>query len=253
MLNQLRFTGTSVVVTGAAAGIGAAVAEQLAQLDAHVVAVDVDETGLARLVESLAAQSLQATSVVADVREPASATRVDAAVAGTGVPLKALVNNVGVNRKAPFSEVTEADWNETLALNLTSAFRLTQVLLRRLLAAPGGGAVVNVSSVHALRGQPGATGYATTKAGLIGFTRQLAAEYSEAGLRANVVCPGLTMTERILARGHGEAQEALRDRLLDRRFAEPAEVANAITFLASTAASYINGVVLPVDGGFTAR
>lgn len=253
MNDQWRLDGACVVVTGAAAGIGAATARQLAGLGAHVVGVDVDKTGLDTVRETLAGHGLEVTPVVSDLMAPDAPAAVARQVQELGLPLKALVNNVGANRKSAFVEVTDEDWARTLDLNLTATFRLTRELTPALLVAPGGGAIVNVSSVHGLRGQPGATAYATTKAGLVGFTRQLAAEHAADGLRVNVVCPGLTLTERIRARGADPAQDALRDRLLSGRFAEPEEVASAITFLASDAASYISGVVLPVDGGFTAR
>ncbi|GGV13423.1 SDR family NAD(P)-dependent oxidoreductase [Streptomyces griseoflavus] len=253
MLEKSGFDGLGVVVTGAAAGIGAATAEVLGGLGAHVLAVDLDADGLTELAGRLAGSGAGCTVVEADLTERSDVERVSRAVEESGVVVKALVNNVGANSRRSILDLDPEQWDRDLARNLTSAYLLTRALLPALLAAPRGGSVVNVSSTHALAANAAALGYATTKSGLLGFTRQLAAEYADRGLRVNAVCPGLTMTRRIADRGVTEPQERMRDRLLGRRFAAPEEVANGIAFLASDAASYITGVTLPIDGGFTAR
>lgn len=253
MLQALQFDGCGVVVTGAAAGLGKAACETLAPLGAHVVALDVDGPGLARLSQGLREAGHACTTYTADVTDADAVQRVVQDILASGVTLKALVNNVGANFRCPAHELALAQWNHYLNLNLTTAFLMTQGLLPALLVAPGGGAVVNISSARGLIGSPGTPSYATTKAGLLGLTRQLAAEYGAQGLRVNAVCPGLVLTERIAARGMGEAESRLRERVLQGRFAQPEEIAHAIAFLASDAASYISGVTLPVDGGYAVR
>lgn len=246
LIQKMRFDGTAAVITGAAAGIGSATAHAFAELGAIVIAVDRDRDALARLGADLGPRH---TLVTADLTSAAQLGRITDAVESCGVPLKTLVNNVGLNDKLGVAATDRPRWHASLALNLTSNVFLTQALLDHLLAAPAGGAVVNVSSAHGLVGMPNAAAYATAKAGLLGLTRQLAVEYAASGLRVNAVCPGLVLTDRI--RERGALPDGQRDRLLDRRFAEADEVAAAIAFLGSDAASYLTGVALPVDGGYT--
>lgn len=253
MLQALQFHGLGAVVTGAAAGLGKASCQTLARLGAHVFALDVDGGGLARLAQELQAEGYACTPVAADITQAQQVEQLAQQVQASGVTLKTLVNNVGANLRRPLHELALDDWNKYLTLNLTSAFLMTQALLPQLLAAPRGGTVVNISSARGLIGSPGTPSYASTKAGLLGLTRQLAAEYGQQGLRVNAVCPGLVLTERIEVRGIGESEMRLRDRVLEGRFAQPQEISHAIAFLASDAASYISGVTLPVDGGYAIR
>ena len=254
MLAELQFSGHAAVVTGAAAGIGRATAEVLSELGAHVYAVDVNADGLATLVQELRAAGRTCDSIVADVRSEGDAAAMRERVAAGGHSLKALVNNAGTNFHAAVHELKLDDWNRIIALNLTGAFVVTRALLPLLLQAPRGGAIVNISSGFGLIGGPRIPVYAATKAGLLGFTRQLSVDYGPQGLRANAVCPGLTLTERVkgyVERGLNDADNT-RHRVLSGRFAEPREIANVIAFLASDAASYINGATVAADGGQTA-
>ena len=253
VLNHLQFNGLGVVVTGAAAGIGRATAEALAGLGAHIFAVDANTQGLSELARSMAAASHPCTTFQVDITQESQVQELARQLQEGGVRLKSLINNVGANFRAPAHELSLEDWNRYFALNLTSAFLMTRALLPQLLEAPGGGTIVNVSSERALTGSAGVASYASTKSGLLGFTRQLAAEYGNKGLRVNAICPGLTLTERIAERGLGDMQARLRDRAIEGRCARPEEIANVIAFLASDVASYVSGVTLPVDGGYSVR
>jgi NAD(P)-dependent dehydrogenase (short-subunit alcohol dehydrogenase family) len=254
VLAELTFEGVAAVVTGAAAGIGRATTEVLCELGAHVYAVDIDRKGLAATVEALVAAGARCESVVADVTREDDAAQVHARIAAGGRALKALINNAGTNFHMPAHELKLEDWNRIITLNLTGAFLMTRALLPLLLAAPRGGAIVNISSGFGLIGGRAIPVYAASKAGIIGFTRQLSVEYGPRGLRANAICPGLTLTERVkgyVARNLNDP-EGTRPRVLSGRFAQPREIANVIAFVASDAASYMSGAVIPVDGGQTA-
>lgn len=253
MIEKLQFNGLGVVITGAAAGLGRATAQVMAQLGAHVFAVDADAQKLDELIQLLSQSGRSCTPVVADVCSEKQVQNIVTTIAGTGVVLKSLINNVGANFRRSIHELEVDDWSKYLTLNLTSAFLMTRALMPQLLNAPGGGTIVNVSSARGIIGSPATPSYSTTKAGLLGLTRQLCAEYGDRGVRINAVCPGLVLTERIVNRGFGPAEKELRTRVLEQRFAQPEEVAHAIAFLASDAASYITGVTLPVDGGYAVR
>jgi NAD(P)-dependent dehydrogenase (short-subunit alcohol dehydrogenase family) len=254
MLNELKFDGRAVVVTGAAAGIGRASAEALGELGAVVYAVDRDEGELGVLEKDMAAAGAACRPVVADATKEESAGIVRDRLKADGAVLKALVNNVGTNIPKPVTELSLDDWNFIVSMNLTSQFLFIRALIPDLLEAPGGGAIVNISSGYGLIGGPRSPVYSATKAGVIGLTRQISVDYSEVGLRANVVCPGLTLSPRIkgfIAEGRIDPVNTL-PRVLHRRPAEPREIGNVVAFLASDAASYMTGSVVAVDGGQTA-
>jgi meso-butanediol dehydrogenase/(S,S)-butanediol dehydrogenase/diacetyl reductase len=254
MLAELEFAGKAVVVTGAASGIGRASAEVLGELGARVYALDRDADGLRDVERALKSAGAMCEMVVADVTSEADAEALRARLTRDGARLKALVNNVGTNLHMLAEDMTVAQWNGLLTINLTSAFILSRTLLPLLVAAESGGAIVNVSSGYGMIGGPRMPAYSASKAGVIGFTRQLAVDYGGKGVRANVVCPGLTLTPRVkgyIEKGLVDAVENAK-RVMAGRFAEPREIANVIAFLASDASSYMNGAVVPVDGGQTA-
>ncbi|NUT48870.1 MAG: SDR family oxidoreductase [Saccharothrix sp.] len=224
------------VVTGAAQGIGARVAEVLRGDGYEVVGFDLVETE---------------GGVVGDVSSPDDVARV---VDRVGDRVDVLVNNAGIAGIVPFEDTSPELWHRMLAVNLTGPFLLTQAL-GRLMLARGRGAVVNIASVAGLRGVADRAAYNTTKHGLIGMTRTLAVEWGGRGVRVNAVCPGWVKTEMDVesqAGGHyGDAD--ITDHVPMGRFATPDDIAQAVAFLADPARSgFVNGVALPVDGGWTA-
>jgi NAD(P)-dependent dehydrogenase (short-subunit alcohol dehydrogenase family) len=223
-------------------------------LGARVYALDRNAEGLKDLARDLAAAGVVCEIVVADVTREADADALRDRLVNDGARLKALVNNVGTNRIMLAEEMTLDQWNELITLNLTSGFLLSRALMPLLLKADGGGAIVNISSGYGMIGGPRMPAYSASKAGVIGFTRQMSVDYGARGVRVNAVCPGLTLTERVtgyVEKGLVDGADTSR-RVLSGRFAQPREIANVIAFLASDAASYMNGAIVPVDGGQTA-
>jgi NAD(P)-dependent dehydrogenase (short-subunit alcohol dehydrogenase family) len=244
-----------VLVTGGGTGIGAAVARALGAAGDRVVICGRREAPLRAVAGETGAHV-----VVADVSTPEGvATVVDDTVAAFG-RLDGLVLNHGIIHVGGIADLTPEQWDQTLRVNLTSPFLLVRAALPHLLASRG--AVVAVSSVAALRAADGMAAYSASKAGLLLLTQSLAVDHGRDGLRANAVCPGWTATEMgdmEMAELAGErgisTEEAYRLATAvvpQRRAADPEEVAAAAVWLLSDAASYVNGAVLPVDGGSTA-
>jgi NAD(P)-dependent dehydrogenase (short-subunit alcohol dehydrogenase family) len=234
----------SYVVTGGARGIGRAIAERLA-LDGHVVVVDIDADALAWTREHR-----QITAVIGDASNEAATGR--AADAGEATaPLGGWVNNAAVFRDATLHDVPPTELLELIVLNLALAVTGCATAVRRFLASGQPGAIVNVSSHQAQRPVAGALPYATAKAAIEGLTRALAVDYGPHGIRTNAVALGSIATERYEAL-HAERQEIgeqIRSLHPLGRIGRPEEVAAVVAYLVSSESSFVNGAVVPVDGG----
>jgi glucose 1-dehydrogenase len=242
-------TGRVAVVTGAASGIGAATARRLAAEGAAVVLTDVD-AGVAEVAAGIRAAGGRADALIADASDERRWAEV-VAHAGRFGPVDVLVSNAFTVEVAPAGELGRASWDRQIGVNLTAAFLGFRACLPglRQSAAPGGGAVVLVSSVHARVGVPGHPAYAAAKGGLAALTRQLAVDYGPA-VRVNCVLPG-----PVTSRAWDRVPEADRRRsaaaTVLRRFGDPAEIAAGIAFLASGGASFVTGASLVMDGGWS--
>ncbi|MBE3640332.1 SDR family NAD(P)-dependent oxidoreductase [Mangrovicoccus algicola] len=244
-----RFADKTVIVTGAGSGMGAATARKFAAEGANVVLAGRRAEPLEAVARDL--PEGRALAVTADVTQPGDAARLVAATLERFGALDVLVNNAGTARTGRIDALPEEDWDMVIETDLTGVYRMTRAAWEALAAS--GGNVVNTSSVSGLGGDWGMFAYNAAKGGVSNLTRALALDYASSGIRVNAVAPGYTRTP--MAEGIGE-DDALRAKFEERipmgRGAEPEEVADAIAFLASAEAGFVNGVNLPVDGGLSA-
>lgn len=237
------------VVTGAASGIGSAIAGKLADAGAVVVVADVQaDKGRARADELVAAGG-RAHFVQIDLTAPASIAAFADAVHERFKAVDVLVNGAGWGRTAPFWEGTPEFWNQLIALNLMGPIHLTKALLPPMMER-GSGRIVNIASDAGRVGSLGETVYSAAKGGLIAFTKALARETARHGIVVNCVCPGPTDTP-LMAAVPDKVKEALTKAIPLRRLGKPEEVADAVLYFAGDGASYVTGQVLSVSGGLT--
>jgi len=244
--------GRGALVTGAAAGFGAAIAARLAREGARVACVDLDIAGAERTAETLRSDGHDADALGCDVADPSSVRHAFDAVARAG-PLHILVNNAGVAQQPRrFASIDAAELDRILAVNLKGLLHVVGAAVPLLRGAGAGAAVVNVSSAAALRPRPGMAWYNASKAAIVSLTQSLALELAADRIRVNAVAPALAATammDRILPAAGADDLAALVAAIPLRRLATPDDVASAVLFLASDEASFITGVTLPVDGG----
>jgi 3-oxoacyl-[acyl-carrier protein] reductase len=242
-------TDGCALVTGASRGIGAAIAKTLAA-EGWPVGINfrTDEEGANSVVAEIEAAGGQALTVRGDVADPDAVDSVFAELEQRFGPVLVLVNNAGVRADDLSMQISDDEWEHVLATNLSGAFRMTRRALKGMMRARHG-RVINISSVvGGVRGNPGQANYAASKAGLVGFTRTVAAEVARRNVTVNAVAPGLVETELT----EGIDQQKFIDAVPARRAGTPDEIAAAVRFLASEDAAYITGITLTVDGGLTA-
>lgn len=237
------FTGRTVLITGGARGIGLELSRFFTAAGASVYIIDFDGDEAAK-----AAAEIGAKAAPADVSSTTDIERVvEQAVADTG-RVDIIVNNAGILRDKVLWKLTDDDWEQVLATHAGGTFRLTRACVPHF-RAQGFGRVINVTSYTGLRGNTGQANYATAKAGIIGFTKTAAKELARFGVTVNAISPNAET--RMVASIPDDKKAELASAIPMGRFADPAEMASAVGFLASEEAGYITGVVLPVDGGIS--
>lgn len=245
MQDQFSVAGMTAVVTGAAGDIGRCLVAGLLGGGAAVVAVDRDTDGLADAAARWASDRV--TTAACDITDEAAVDRLFAASVPAGLDL--LVNNAGILFRATPDETDFERWRATMSVNVDAAFLCARAA-GRLMRPRGRGAIVNISSIASIKALDGRVAYCTSKAAIAHMTRVLALEWGPQGIRSNAIAPGFIRT-RMNAdlRAIPEKAAAMTNQVPLKRFAEPQELVGPLLFLASPAASYINGQVLFVDGG----
>jgi 3-oxoacyl-[acyl-carrier protein] reductase len=248
---MLDLTGRVAVVTGSSRGIGRAIAVKLASLGAKVVVnYNSSEDAANEVVDQIVAEGGQAIAVQADVKVAEQAKQlVESAVEKFG-QLDILVNNVGITRDALLMRMKEDDWDIVIETNLKGTYNCTKVAQRPMIRQRYG-RIINITSVSGIAGQVGQANYSASKAGVIGFTKAVARELGARNITVNAIAPGYIPTDQT-----ADLPQELIDYILNltpmKRPGTAEEVANAVAFLASEEASYVNGQILGVDGGMMA-
>jgi NAD(P)-dependent dehydrogenase (short-subunit alcohol dehydrogenase family) len=245
---DFRLDGLVALVTGGASGIGAAIAAGLSAKGARIAVVDLNESGAGGVARELPGSR----GFACNVADPDSVNGVVDAVLGEFGRIDILVNSAGIARLAPAEDLSLADWDSTIAINLKGTFLMCQAAGRHMLAA-GSGAIINMASQAASVALDQHVAYCASKFGVVGISKVLAAEWAPRGVRVNTISPTVVLTELGHKAWDGPKGDALKKLIPTGRFAYPDEIAAAAVFLASGAAAMVNGADLVIDGGYTIK
>lgn len=243
----MTLQGKIALVSGASRGIGQAIALELGKQGATVIGTATSEKGAQAIGDFLQAAGIAGQGLALNVNDPAQIEHVLAAIRAQFGEVAILVNNAGITKDNLLARMSDEEWDEVLATNLKSVFRLSRAVLRGMMKARSG-RIINISSVVGSMGNPGQANYAASKAGMAGFSKSLAQEIGSRNITVNCVAPGFIDTDMTLALGD-EQRAKLVEHVPLKRLGLPADVASAVAFLAGPGAAYITGVTLHVNGG----
>ncbi|RZU18050.1 2-dehydro-3-deoxy-D-gluconate 5-dehydrogenase KduD [Streptomyces sp. BK239] len=253
-MNAFDLTGRLAVVTGARRGIGRAMARALAEAGADVIGVSasLEESG-SEVEKDVTAAGRAFEAIRADFADPDAVRALGAELAARDRPVDILVNNAGTIRRAPAVEHSDADWESVLQVNLSAQFALTRAVGAGMVAR-GHGKIVFTASLLSFQGGITVPGYTAAKHGVAGLTKALANEWAPHGVNVNAIAPGYIATDNTRAlRDDPARSKAILDRIPAARWGNADDLAGATVFLASSAADYVHGAVIPVDGGWLGR
>lgn len=253
-VNMFDLSGRLAVVTGARRGIGFAIASALAAAGADVIGVSTQaESDGGRLGAAIRALGREFTSVRADLADPAQVEELISTLTSGPRRVDILVNNAGTIRRAPAAEHSDADFALVLQVNLSAQFALARGL-GRIMIEQGHGKIIFTASLLSFQGGINVPGYTAAKSGIAGLTKALANEWAPAGINVNAIAPGYIATDNTQALQDDKSRSAaILQRIPSGRWGRPEDLAGAAVFLASDASNYVNGIILPVDGGWLGR
>jgi 3-oxoacyl-[acyl-carrier protein] reductase len=246
---MLTFTHRTALVTGAGRGIGKAIAETLATHGVTVICVSKSADSCGAVAAAITQAGGKAKALAVDVADGAAVAKAAEALLAEFPAIDILVNNAGITRDGLLFRMSDADWNDVIATNLSSCFHWTKHVARPMTRARWG-RIINITSVSGILGNAGQANYSAAKAGMIGLTKSLAREFASRSITVNAVAPGFIrtdMTNELI--GKEEVASKILEAVPLKRFGEPSDIANMCTYLASEEAGYITGQVFTVDGG----
>ena len=242
---NISLAGEIALVTGASRGIGAAIADELAAQGARVIGTATTVAGAQAITDRLASHGGSGRAL--NVTDSAAVEALIEGIVKEFGGLSILVNNAGITRDQLLMRMKDEDWQAILDTNLSSVYRTSKAVLRTMMKARKG-RIINIASVVGVTGNPGQTNYAAAKAGIIAFSKSLAREIGSRGITVNVVAPGFIDTDMTRALSD-EQRKGLEGQIALGRLGQPADIAQAVAFLASPAAAYISGETMHVNGG----
>jgi 2-deoxy-D-gluconate 3-dehydrogenase len=252
ILDQFKLDGKTAIVTGAARGLGQAMALAMAEAGADVAAVDV--LNMSDTKEQIEKLGRRCVTITADLTKKECVDMIVKVTVEKLGGIDILFNNAGIIRRAPFTEFTEKDWDDVMNLNIRGVFFLSQAVVKQMIQQDRGGKIINTASMLSFQGGILVPSYTSSKSAIMGLTRLMACELAKHKINTNAIAPGYMATDNTKALRDDEARnKAILDRIPAGRWGTPDDLKGIAVFLASAASDYMNGYTVAVDGGWLAR